>query len=206
MRSPAFLKSVTTCLIILLWSTSCLADNAPFGLNWGMTKSQAKTQGLEIYPIDQEFGLELFVAKELPKDLSIVKGHYELTFDSNRGLQQVKMVSQKIENDPSGNKGKELFSKLKTALIKKYGEPIVNYQRVNNKLSDSDNKFYQCLSDSECGGWMVIFGNNNMSINLELEGTPQAEGQIYLVYSGPNWVQVLEEVDKREAKSLEEAL
>ena len=117
------------------------------------------------------------------------------------------MYSEDIENDASGNKGKEQYKKIKINLQKKYGPPIHESEFSGLKLWKKWDEFYQCLAYDGCGYWLSAFkGKKSGLIMLELEGVRRGRGFIKLTYEGPTWEAFMDAKEKIESKLDDDAL
>lgn len=50
MNKSTFRRTKLAVLAMLLWSTVSVADEGPFGITWGMSKSQVKALGVDMEP------------------------------------------------------------------------------------------------------------------------------------------------------------
>jgi hypothetical protein len=207
MNKSTFRRTKLAVLAMLLWSTVSVADEGPFGITWGMSKSQVKALGVDMEPSSAKLSLESFKVKKLPKSISIAE-FYGLTFDTKHGLQKVTMLSKDIVDDPYGREGKSLYAGLKDSLVKKYGEPTFGLERVGAKLWKESDEFYQCLAYSGCGIWAAGFEDKNggQSIFLQLEGMGRGKGFVRLTYEGPKWSEAVDALKEKEAKTDADAL
>ena len=184
-----------------------LANEGPFGLTWGVSQEGVIKAGVQLMPMESQPGMEAYSTSNVPKDLSIAES-YLLVFGEGYGLQKVIMISETIENDAFGTKGKEVYAGLKDALVAKYGEPSTNFEEVGLKLWDNSDEFYQCLAYSGCGMWTAIFVHepSGQTIGLNLQGLRRGEGYIKLAYEGPKWSELIGQVKEKESKSDADAL
>ena len=149
---------VNAILLMLLMSLANMVfasdQDAPFGLVWSMTKAQVEKLSVSLEPSSTRDGLEIFKATSLPNNVSMSE-FYILTFDKTYHLQRIQMISKDITGDIYGSEGKEKYSALKDALVKKYGQPTNGLERVGMKLWDERDEFYQCLMYDGCGMWIA---------------------------------------------------
>lgn len=202
-------------LIFIFFSASVVFSEegkAPFGLTWGMTEAQAtQLAGVEIKQKVKSEDLPLGITgilrvASLPKNLTIANS-YSLIFVTEKYLQKIIMYSEDIENDASGNKGKEQYKKIKMNLQKKYGPPVHESEFSGLKLWKKWDEFYQCLAYDGCGYWLSAFkGKKSGLIMLELEGVRRGRGFIKLTYEGPSWEAFMDAKEKIESKLNDDAL
>ncbi|GAD29940.1 hypothetical protein PLEI_1594 [Photobacterium leiognathi lrivu.4.1] len=192
---------------LLLLSTSSIASGikAPFGLAWGMSKSDLTSAGVELSECSTDKGVERCQTLKPVKGVSFGQ-LYALFIDQEKGLHKVIMISQDITSDISGSKGKALYSKVKSSLDKKYGESK-SYEYFGNKLYDEYDEFYQCLKYDGCGSWVSFWspkdGGNAIA---ELKGLSRGHGFLRLAYESNTWSQIVDSMKKREQASDDDAL
>ena len=198
---------ILTILLAIQYASFGAESDGPFGLSWGMTKSQVGEYGVKLEPKAAQGNMEFLVAKSLPKNLSIAES-YALSFDKKFHLQRVEMVSKDIDGDIYGTEGKTKFSALKESLTKKYGQPSIELERVGMKLWKDSDEFYQCLAYAGCGLWVALFEDkeSGQNIGLALKGLGRGKGYIDLTYEGPKWSDVVDAIKQHQLKSDEGAL
>jgi len=98
-------------LFLYLVSSVALAQDAAFGLKWGMSKELVEKTGVALTRTGGEGNLEIFRTTSVPIPVSIGES-YTLTFHQSWGLQKIIMRSKKIQNDPTGREGKEQYNNL----------------------------------------------------------------------------------------------
>lgn len=203
------MKKIALALLLtpLVAIPSLASADAPFGLTWGMSKSEVESLGVTLFDEEQNRNIKLYRTNELPIDLSNAE-FYGLIFDENRGLQKITMVSDTISNDAYGREGKSAYDRIKTALIGKYGDPTNDYDFIGLKLWDESDEFYQCLAYDGCGGWASFFENEETGevTALSLNGLRRGEGYLTLEYEGPGWGAALDDKDSAVNSQDNEAL
>ena len=103
------------------------------------------------------------------------------------------MMSKNIDDDITGSKGKELYSKIKSSLTNKYGDSK-NYEYTGRKIYDEYDEFYQCLKYSGCGNWMSFWeAKEGGIVALEIEGAARGKGYLRLSYESKNWSGIINE-------------
>lgn len=175
------MKDILAALGIFL---STPAVEAPFGLAWGETKSQLEAKGVPCVhnPDDSGFkprsltcleeiyrtrsfkritgGLGSCSIKTPPQRVSFGK-YYRIVFDSAERLQCAYVSSDYMPNifsNAAGAKGKAIYARVKSKLIKKYGKPTI----VNDD-------FY-CIAPNNCENWGSVWepaGGGKISVYLE---------------------------------------
>ena len=192
--------------IALIFALPCIAsEDAPFGLKWGVGVDDLRNHGIKLQKLAAEGRVEVFLAKSLPKNLSIAK-LYAIYFDQEFGLQKIAMFSEDITDDAFGYKGKEMYDDIKSKLKNKYGEPTKNSETVGLMLYDESDEFYQCLSYDGCGVWFSLFKNKEQTIVVELEGKRRGHGYITIRYEGSKWKESFYARKAKSSKSDSDAL
>jgi len=182
-------------LFLYLVSSVALAQDAAFGLKWGMSKELVEKTGVALTRTGGEGNLEIFRTTSVPIPVSIGES-YTLTFHQSWGLQKIIMRSKKIQNDPTGREGKEQYNNLKVALSEKYGNPKDTTEYFGLRLFKEFDEFYLCLRYAGCGGWMTTWNadpNLRGMIGLQIRGLSRSEGSILLSYEGPKWSEAVDE-------------
>ena len=198
-------KLVLASLLTLSSSLSALEIGAPFGFNWGQSKEELVSAGVEFSTCLEKSGIESCQTSTPLKDVSF-GDVYILRFDSEQGLQQVVMIGNSIESDVLGSKGKSIYSDVKSSLVKKYGEPE-SYEYVGEKLYDGYDEFYQCLKYDGCGVWASFWSpENGGHIQMRLIGLLRGVGHLKLTYESKDWEKLLELSNERELAADSDAL
>ena len=196
------MKKPLSMFIFFLVVTPVQSAEAPFGVNWGESKSAIERKGITLENSDRKGSIAAFKTKQLPKNLSIAE-QYVLYIDNEYQLQKIIMVSKDIDEDLYGSKGKETFSDLKSKLTQKYGNPTNELERVGMTLYKENNGFYQCLAYEGCGMWVAIYKDQkeDVGILLELKGMKRGTGYIKITYEGPNWSKIIDKMKKNNSES-----
>lgn len=99
-----------------------IAQEAPFGLQWGATPEEVRSLGAEL-KVDggKQFGASFSVTK-LPKALADQEGAF-LSFGFNNRLWRITAFGKAVENEPHGATLKSRYGQLLEALMPKYGAP-----------------------------------------------------------------------------------
>lgn len=177
-----------------------MANDAPFGLNWGMTEEELKDKGVQLVLLEEDSHFKHFKTESLPQNISIAEA-YSISLSKNYGLQHVSMV-YRISDDVYGRDGKKLYDRIKESLIEKYGSPTFTYEKIGLKLYDESDEFYQCLAYTGCGGWISVYElKNKVNIGLRLTGSGRGKGALGLIYEGPNWTDAKEEQTQEKIKT-----
>lgn len=195
-------------LIAMFFGNSALANKAveaPFGLEWGLSKGDLVGMGMTLTDCKELGWVEQCNASGVPKSLSNADW-YQVLVTKKYGLQKVGMVGTDISSDIYGSSGKASYSKLKTALVKKYGTPQ-SFEYVGRELWDEADEFYQCLAYDGCGTWTSYWVDGlEGTIALELKGMRRGEGYLTLWYEGGSWSTAIDEKDMVQDSADEDAL
>jgi hypothetical protein len=189
------MKFLLISLFFYLVSSIAVAQDAAFGLKWGMSKELVEKTGLVLTRTGGEGNIEIYRSTSVPVPLSIGET-YSLSFHKSWGLQRLNMISKKIRNDPTGRESKEQYSNLKSALIEKYGNPKQINEIFGNRLYKEFDEFYLCLRYTGCGMWSTLWDEKldvRGSILVEIKGLSRSDGYIRLGYEGPKWSDAIDE-------------
>lgn len=152
--------------------------DALFGLQWGSTPAELKSQGVQLVEKVKKQNLSTYEATVLPKGINGSE-RYVLVFDDQFGLVKVVMIGVNIEDDMLGSEGKEKFAQLETILQTKYGKGD-DTQTTGATLYQDADEFYQCLAYDGCGIWWDIYHAPNKIVSLQLKGLSRGVGYIEL--------------------------
>jgi hypothetical protein len=140
---------------------------APFGLRWGMSKSDFLAAGGTVMAETKgPLGLQAAVAN-LPKALSDL-GTIILLFGPNDTLWRVYARSSKWEHDDTGFKVKTRFSELRETLSARYGKPHDYFLEPSDEYYRAPDKFAYSLSQKKrthASMWEL----KDLEISLEAE-------------------------------------
>ena len=225
------MKNMLAALGILLFTSAAYSSEvkAPFGLTWGETKNQLGAKGVSC-----NYGTKRFLTchesaqehdsskgtlkscalsdsrgKTLPRPVSFGK-YYSLAFDSADRLHCAYVVSDRMPNifsNAVGAKGKALYVRVKSSLIKKYGQPTT----VNDD-------FY-CIAPNDCKNWGSVWEpSGGGKISMYLSEVPEAfrramamfgkevsgTGHLKLLYESPE-IAGTDRAREKHRRKLEEA-
>ncbi len=180
-------------------------DEALFGLRWGMTVAEVKSAGTALTKAYRDRNMESYKAPSMPKNISDFES-YSLIFADGK-LTKMYGIGKTISNDPSGLSGKERFETLRSVLIQKYGQPILNSQIMSNKLFKEHDEFYLCLKYSGCGIWVSVFETPDKLLTIEMKGLARGAGFIEIAAEArPQWSQAMDVYKLRKNLSDKDAL
>lgn len=182
-------KILVSALCGLAFTTSVGAATGPFGLDWGVTPDDVKSEGVITTPHKTSTHIEVHGASHLPLGHSYGKA-YSLMFDADFGLQRVTLISDTIEADADGSEGRIQYALLKQTLIDQYGEPIASAESVGDAFQLLPHEFYPCIAISDCGSWRAQFNDldGTGQIVLEMHGIATGTGYITVTHEGPLWM------------------
>jgi len=187
---------ILTSLIILSSTAHAREVEAPFGLTWGATKSSLESKGVTFNKCTPNGILAICETRKTIKPISFGET-YVLLFHPKLGLRKVMMLSNDISDDITGRKGKELYSKIQSALSKKYGAPN-NYEYTGRKVYKEFDEFYQCLKYSGCGQWLSLWDSKEGgAVVLEVKGSSRGKGFLKLTYESKSWSGIVDAIQNR---------
>ena len=159
---------------------------APFGLEWGMLKTQLSAMTCRASA--KLVGLTNCSTKQVPRPLSDAEV-YHLTFDKTDGLIKVQYASTDITGDPRGTAGKGRFDDLRAALSSKYPSAKKDeFIWTGGYLYDEFGEFYQCLKyGDKCGSHSLYIQPGKGVIVIELKGIRRGVGFIRMAYESPEF-------------------
>lgn len=201
------MKNLIKGIIVLILANNAYAAEimAPFGLQWGESKQALKKKGVVYEKCTTNLSLTICTTNKPLKSVSF-GDIYQLIFDSKQGLQKVIMLSNDITDDITGSEGKALYSKVKSSLVKKYGESK-DYEYNGLKLYDEYDEFYQCLAYSGCGSWLSLWEPSGGGTALvSLEGLGRGKGYLKLTYESKKWTTIVDERKSKENSKDDDAL
>jgi len=178
---------------------------APFGFEWGQTKSDLSYKGVDLLDcsVSESIPIESCKANNSPKKFSKADFFF-LYFASDDGLHKVSMLGQDIKSDAYGTNGKEQYRSLKTSLTKKYGKPSDVFEWTGRELYKDADEFYECLKYQGCGNQVSYWLEGvEGTITLELKGVSRGAGFLQLTYESKRWGDLLDRF-KNENNSADE--
>lgn len=201
------MKSLFAILIVLcatcFGSLPSLAQEAAFGLSWGMSTNEFEKEGILLEELRNEASYSQFKTTKLPKTPSRTD-FFSLIISKKFGLQKIMWYSATITEDAYGIEGKELYGKIKSVMIKKYGDPD-SFEYTGKHLYQEPDEFYQCLAYDGCGHWISFWSSEGLSMKIGIEGLGRGSGYIEVGYEGPKFATMLQEVEKNEEAKQEDS-
>lgn len=198
-------KALTAIVLLTSLNVSATSINAPFGFEWGQSKADIKSKGVVLKNCTEKNKIYACETTKPPKGVSFGES-YNLYIDYEKGLQKVVLIGVDIKSDITGSDGKEQYSKIKSSLTKKYGEPTP-YETIGQKLYKEYDEFYQCLKYDGCGQWFSVWSpDNDGAIVLQLKGLSRGKGYLTLVYESKEWAAIMDSFEDRKNTSDEGAL
>jgi hypothetical protein len=157
-------------LLVLLLSTWARAEGqpneAPFGLVWGMSNSQAKSLGVELTEVPGKDNGISFSATKLPKVLSDAQAVF-LSFGLNDRLWRMAVMSKDFQNDPAGNSVISRYNELKQLLAEKCGSGK-SFERIEKGY---DGNYFMLGISSGNSQWFTDFKTDDLQIQLGIIGS-----------------------------------
>jgi hypothetical protein len=181
---------------------------APFGFEWGQTKSDLSSKGIDLVEcsVSDSSPVESCRSKNSPKKFSKADFFY-LHFSSDEGLQKVSMLGGDITNDAYGTDGKEQYSSLKASLTKKYDKPSSVFEWTGRELYKDADEFYECLKYQGCGNNVSYWLKGvEGTIALELYGVSRGSGFLMLTYESKRWSDILDKFNNEKNSADEDSL
>ena len=165
--------------LLLVGLLSFNALSAPFGFEWGQSKSDLIKQGVMVNSCEM-LAMEVCMSSTAPESWSKSDGYYLVFY--NDALVKVTTSTAKIKNDIYGLEGKRLYNNIKSALIKKY--KVTNeFEATGMALYDESDEFYQCLKYDGCGNYVSFMSSDDGEmVMLKIVGVRRGTGYISLGY------------------------
>lgn len=206
-KSPLILFIITVAvLFVLSLRATAQETRAPFGFDWGISIGEVERITGMKRELDLLWGRVHSVHSKTAPNLPPNTDFISLSVDPKFGLGRILWYSNNIIGDPYGLEGKSKYFDYKDLLSRKYGPPSNSLESVGIKLWDEPDEFYQCLDYDGCGMYLSIWEvSSGLSIALQLNGLRRGEGYFSIVYEGPNWDDIIEAVNKAEAKAAEDS-
>lgn len=183
-------------ILCLLAATPALAEEAPYGLRWGASVEELKTRGIA-GDVQQDDGqLQIYQTNKLsdtPSNLDFAR----LAVDRRFGLQRILWVSKEIIDDPSGQKGLDLYKTMKASLTETYGDPKSADEDIAGSGNQNPVGFYQCLAQDGCGSFVTVWRSVDTDVRLRLLGTTTGKGRLEVVFLGPDWSDIVAAKQKK---------
>ena len=182
------MKFILIGIVIWLFAIDVYAveTQAPFGLSWGQSKSELEGKGIVFSECEDDGMFDVCLTAKPVKPVSFGK-IYLLLFDSENGLQQVGLFGKEITGDITGKEGKEVYSKIKSSLSKKYGQPE-SHEYFGLHLYSEYDEFYQCLRYDGCGEWKSFWKpDGGGKVVLGLRGISRGRGKLAMGYESKNF-------------------
>jgi len=180
--------------IIFLFLTSNIQATEmleELGLAWGQTQ---KSLSAKKYTLTNCLTNKKITACDVTQHVEGIAHDmmYILFFEANDGLQKLQMPIRYIEDDPTGEKGIDLYAQLKEAMKEKYGEPK-SYEYVGKKLYTGAKEFYQCLQYKGCGTWSSFWSlPNDDFAYISLIGAEKESAYLVLFYESKRWQEIVD--------------
>ena len=195
-------KYLTFCVVAAL-SLPAYSEEfpAPFGLTWKMGEQELRSHGFS--EVSNTGGLKIMQSFSVPKAWSKAEKYYAVTHDGE--LIKAIAISKSFTDDVYGSEGKELYSKMKSILSKKYGAPTSSFEVVGNSLYDELDEFYQCLDYSGCGSYLSIYETLGGTIGIQLEGERRGQGYLRVGYESPYFTEAKAKINNTNTESDTEA-
>lgn len=177
------MRSVTLSLLVLIVAVSGAAaqsdSDAPFGLNWGMNTTDARSSGIELTDFPgNNFGIS-YIATKLEKALADQDATV-LSFGYNNKLWRILVVSREFTNDPHGNNVLERYRELSRVLSEKYGKPKEHHRRGDSIYAES--AYFIAGIRSGRTSWFSNFDSPNLSIQLGVTASHSSTSRWRLIY------------------------
>ena len=181
---------------------------APFGFEWGQTKSDISSKGIDLTDcsVSESIPVESCQTKNAPKKFSKADFFF-LYFASDEGLHKIAMLGQDIKSDAYGTNGKEQYRSLKTSLTKKYGKPSSVFEWTGRELYKDADEFYECLKYQGCGNHTSYWLEGvEGTIGLDLKGVSRGAGFLKLTYESKRWSDLLDRFNNENNSADEDSL
>ncbi|MDR3436164.1 hypothetical protein [Telmatospirillum sp.] len=175
------------------------SDDAPFGLRWGAGIEELKVRGLSGEVVEDDGNHKTFVARTLPKPTADT-GATRLTIHHRYGLQRIAWQSKDLSDDPTGEKGLDAYSAMKSSLTAQFGRPKSSDEEMPATPDRNRLSFYQCLAQDGCGAVVSVWSTPEGDVRARLTGTTAGIGRLEVIFLGPDWSDVAEDLKKPNRK------
>ena len=198
-----------TLISIVIWlfaiDVYAVETQAPFGLSWGQNKSELESKGI-VFSVCADDGMfDACLTANTVKPVSFGE-NYLLFFDSENGLQKVGLFGKEITGDITGKKGKEAYTKIKSSLSKKYGQPE-SQEHFGLHLYSEYDEFYQCLRYDGCGVWRSFWKpDGGGKVVLGIHGISRGRGKLVMDYQSKNFSGISDAHKKQKQAKDDDAL
>lgn len=186
-------------ILLTLWSGIAVAGDgpAPFGLEWGMSPTEAEALGVKLMPSDKKDGAKNYEAKNVPKVLADME-HVFLDFGYSGKLWRVVAISKAFENDPYGSGVLARYDEILGLLQEKYGQGK-SVRRKGDSIYAEPKHF---LSGIQAGrSWHYTdFESAHVAVQLGLRARSSDTGYWVLIYQNRPLAQEYEKERKQQEK------
>lgn len=172
---------------LLSLGTRASDDAVPFGLDWGMTETELRLDGVLMFlrTHDTEH-FTSYLVKDIPEALGDAGAH-TVWLTAEHGLQRITVTGEIIRNDATGHKIKQRYKRLRKLLQERYGQPTRIREYSGRQKYTAYYEFYQCLEYQDCGNWASYYGRGPTTVSLRVHGVDRDSGYYRLIFKGPHW-------------------
>lgn len=155
------------------------SDAAPFGLQWGMSSTQARAIGVVLTEDGHKNYGVTYIATKLPKMIADVQSVL-LSFGFDDKLWRIVAISKDFPNDPYGSAVQKRYSELAAELAEKYGRGAKESGESDQFFSDPKNFVYAIQSGN---AWRYTnYDTNIANIQLGIGATDTATAFYRLIF------------------------
>ena len=189
------------------------ANAAPFGLVWGATAEQIKTQGVELTPIEEKDYVNSFSARRLPKSIADFD-QVNLTFGEEDKLWRIIAYSTPLQDTPDASKVMRLYNIYSDLLAKKYGNAQEFFTPAEIEIQTQDERGRPAVIKERApignpdflnqlqNGTAVLYSTfDNKDVGAALAVNVDGDGKSYIVIDYKN-LKILRNVEKQTLDAL----
>lgn len=189
--------------ILALVAIAAAEYPAPAGFKWGSTPSDACRKASTTL----EGNLTLCSMTTAPKPIPWVN-YYVLVYYKGK-LVKVLMDSKITDDDVTGSENVELYDKIKSTLLSKYGDPVSSVEVTGQKLYREYDEFYECLAYTGCGAYSSLWEDpsDKSVVSLEIKSSEfRGRGYVRIIYQAVAFLEYTDDREELEAKATDEGL
>lgn len=169
------------CVAASLWA-------GPLGLEFGWTVEDLKANGIEYWTDGKkDFNFQYFLV-EAPHPLDGFGNRIFAVMDDEFGLVSIMAIAELEETSTYGSEVKSLYSKMKTALAKKYGKPDDDFDFLSyDSIWDRPKDFMYALRREEyhlAARWADSCQGEGSLVSLRASADTIYDSKVTLLYLG----------------------
>ena len=189
---------VAFCMVLAqLPSNATLAQEAPFGLIWGLSSADALKKGLELKETTgSNFG-KTFSATKVEQAVADQESLF-LSFGYDDKLWRIIVVSRDFKNDPSGHAVKARYRELSRILSEKYSRPT-EFHLLGDSIYAEPQYFVYGIREGQ-NNWHSNFDTATLRIQLDIKATDSSTSYWSVIYEYKPLLHAFEEARRSKEK------